>query len=40
MATQTRSPAFFATLVVAAFALAGMAKALAWNLTVSVAAGG
>jgi hypothetical protein len=40
MAPQTRSPAFFATMVVAVFALAGIAKVLAWNLTVSVAAGG
>ncbi|HKB05133.1 MAG TPA: hypothetical protein VKD90_23110 [Gemmataceae bacterium] len=40
MAPQTRNPAFFATLVFAIFALAGFAKALAWNLTVSVAAGG
>jgi hypothetical protein len=40
MAPQTRSPAFFATLVVAVFALAGLAKALAMNVAMNVAAGG
>jgi hypothetical protein len=40
MAPQTRSPVFYATLAVALVALAGVAKALAMSMVMSVATGG